>query len=47
MLSPGVETWSKSLLKVGFAHKEDSFSDFEEQTPQFLAFGPDAMGLGV
>src|SRR5215216_7660886 len=47
MLSPGVETWRKSLLKVGFARKEESFSDFQDQTPQSLASGPDAMGLGI
>src|SRR6266511_3423301 len=47
MLSPGVETWSKSLLKVGFARKEESFLDFQDQTPQSLASGPDTMGLGV
>ena len=38
MLSPGVETWSKSLLKVGFARKE--------RVPLGLQ-DPDAMGLGV
>ena len=40
MLSPGVETWSKILLKVGFARKEEFFSDFQDQTTQTMASGP-------
>ena len=47
MLSPGVETWSKSLLKVGFARKARVPLGLQDQTPQSLASGPDAMGLGV
>src|SRR3990170_1527531 len=46
MLSPGVETWSKSLLKVGFARKARVLLGLQDQTPQSLASGPDAMGLG-
>ena len=47
MLSPGVETWSKSLLKVGFARKARVPLGLQDQPPQSLAFGPDAMGLTV
>ena len=47
MLSPGVETWSKSLLKVGFARKARVLLGLQDQTQQSLASGPDAMGLGV
>ena len=47
MLSHGVETWSKSLLKVGFARKASVPLGLQYQTPQSLASGPDAMGLGV
>ena len=32
-VEPSVETWSKSLLKVGFACKEESFLDFQDHTP--------------
>ena len=45
MLSPGVETWSKSLLKVGFARKARVPLGLQDQTPQSLASGLDAMGL--
>ena len=47
MLSPGFKTWSKSLLKVGFAQKARVPLGLQDQTPQSLASGPDAMGLGV
>ena len=47
MSSPGVETWSKSLLKVGFARKARVTLGLQDQTPQSLASGPDAMVLGV
>src|SRR3989337_845795 len=47
MLSPGVETWSKSLLKVGFARKARVLLGLQDQTPQSLVSGPDAMGLGI
>ena len=47
MLIPGVETWSKSLLKVGFARKARVPLGLQDQTPQSLTSGPDAMGLGV
>ena len=57
MLSPGVETWSKSLLKVGFARKARVPLGLQDQTPQSLASrtpwasasgpGPDARVSGV
>ena len=47
MLSPGVVPWRNNLLKVGLPLKEESFSDFQDQTPWCLASGLDAMGLGV
>ena len=46
-VEPEVETWSKSLLKVGFARKTRVPFGLQDQTPQSLASGPDAMGLGV
>ena len=46
-VEPWVETWSKSLLKVGFARKARVPLGLQDQTPQSLASGPDAMGLGV
>ena len=47
MLSHGVETWSKSLLKVGFARKARVPRGLQDQTPQSLASGPDARVSGV
>ena len=47
MLSPGVETWSKSLLKVGFARKARVLLGLQDETPQSLASGPDARVSGV
>ena len=39
MLSPGVETWSKSLLKVSFARKARVPLGLQDQMPQTLASG--------
>ena len=47
MLSPGVETWSKSLLKVGSSQKARVPLGLQDQTPQSLASGPDARVSGV
>ena len=47
MLSPGVETWRKNLLKVSFARRQETYSDSRtrRQGPRRLA--PDARDPGV
>src|SRR6187399_699762 len=40
MLSLGVETWSKSLHKVGFTRKTRVLLGLQGQTPGFLESGP-------
>ena len=40
MLSPRVETWSKSLHKVGFTRKARVLLGLQGQTPGTLASGP-------
>ena len=45
MLIPGVETWSKSFLKVGFARKARVLLGLQDQTPGFPASGPRRQGL--
>ena len=40
MLSLGVETWSKSLHKVGFTRKARVLLGLQGQTPRFPASGP-------
>ena len=47
MLSPGVETWSKSLLKVGFARKARVPLGLQDQMPQSLWSSPDARVSGI
>src|SRR3954464_12595212 len=44
MLSPGVETWSKSLHKVGFTRKARVLLGLQGQTPGFPASGPRRQG---
>ena len=44
MLSLGVETWSKSLHKVGFTRKARVLLRLQGQTPGFLASGPRRQG---
>ena len=44
MLSPGVETWSKSLHKVGFTRKARVLLGLQGQTPWFPASGPRRQG---
>src|SRR3954471_8089429 len=44
MLSPGVETWSKSLHKVGFTRKARVLLGLQGQTPGFPASGPRCQG---
>ena len=44
MLSPGVETWSKSLLKVGFTRKARVLLGLQGETAGFLASGPRRQG---
>ena len=44
MLSLGVETWSKSLHKVGFTRKARVLLGLQGQTPGFPASGPRRQG---
>ena len=44
MLSLGVETWSKSLHKVGFTRKARVLLGLQGQTPGFPASGPRCQG---
>src|SRR4051812_16272881 len=44
MLSPGVETWSKSLHKVGFTRKARVLLGLQGQTPGFPASRPRRQG---
>ena len=44
MLSLGVETWSKSLHKVGFTEKARVLLGLQGQTPGFPASGPRCQG---
>ena len=44
MLSLGVETWSKSLHKVGFTRKARVLLGLQGQTPGFPASGPKCQG---
>ena len=44
MLSPGVETWSKNLHKVGFTRKARVLLGLEGQMPGFPASGPRRQG---
>ena len=44
MLSLGVETWSKSLHKVGFTRKSRVILELQGQTPGFPALGPRRQG---
>ena len=46
-VEPRGRTWRKILLKVGFARKARVPLELQDQTTQSLAFGLDAMGLGV
>ena len=47
MLSPGVETWSKGLLKVGFTRKARVLLGLQGQTPRFRRLDPDARDPSV
>ena len=44
MLSLGVETWSKSLHKVGFTRKARVFLGLQSQMPEFPSSGPRHQG---
>ena len=44
MLSPGVETWRKNLLKVGLARKARVLLGLQDQTPGTSASGPRRQG---
>ena len=44
MLSSGVETWRKSLLKVGLARKARVLLGLQDQTPGTSASGPRRQG---
>jgi hypothetical protein len=44
MLSPGVETWRKNLLKVGLARKARVPLGLQDQTPGTSASGPRRQG---
>ena len=47
MLSLGVETWSKSLLKVGFTRKARVLLGLQDQTPGFRRLDLDTRDPGV